>query len=221
MTDPGRKPDASETATPAEDPVVWTFFRQWLKNPLAIAAVSPSSRELAHKMLRELPSGTRRVIELGGGTGVFTKAMIDKGIAPEDLLVIELNQTLYQHLQQRFPGVRVACADARDLGKVAKASGYLDEGPAEGVISGLGMLSMSKSLQRQILSAALSVMAPHGRFIQFTYGPTNPVSREVLHDLDLSSHRAGFTFWNVPPATVFVYSRHRSKRVHPVKAAPR
>ena len=221
MTEPGRKTDVRKPDPAADDAVTWTFFRQWLKNPLAIAAVSPSSRELAHKMLRELPGGTKRVIELGGGTGVFTKALIDKGIVPDDLLVIELNQTLYQHLRQRFPGVRVACADARDLARVAKSTGYLDASPADGVISGLGMVSMSKPLQRQILSAAFSVLAPHGRFIQFTYGPTNPVSKDVLRELELSSHRAGFTFWNVPPATVFVYARTRSRRVHPVKASPR
>ena len=69
------------------------------------------------------------------------------------------------------------------------------------------------------LTAAFSLMAPHGRFIQFTYGPTNPVSREVMRELDLVSHRASFTLWNVPPASVYVVSRSRSKRVAPVRAS--
>ena len=204
-----------------DDGMVWTFFRQWLKSPLRVAAVSPSSRELAQKMLKELPDGARRVVELGGGTGVFTRAMIERGIAPKDLLVIELNQTLYQHLRTRFPEAYVMLADARELKRVAEQSGYLADGPADGIISGLGLLSMPKDLQHDILHAAFSVLAPNGRFIQFTYGPTNPVAREVMRDLELTSHRAGFTLWNVPPATVYVYSRSKSKRVHPVKASPR
>ena len=141
--------------------------------------------------------------------------------AKKDLLVIELNQTLYQHLRTRFPEAYVMLADARELKRVAEQSGYLADGPADGIISGLGLLSMPKDLQHDILHAAFSVLAPNGRFIQFTYGPTNPVAREVMRDLELTSHRAGFTLWNVPPATVYVYSRSKSKRVHPVKASPR
>jgi phosphatidylethanolamine/phosphatidyl-N-methylethanolamine N-methyltransferase len=217
MSHNGHKPEG--LSAEASEQAGWTFFRQWLKNPLAIAAVSPSSRELAQKMLRELPEGASRVIELGGGTGVFTRALLEKGIRPENLLVLELNQALHQHLMQRFPEVRVACADARDLKLVAQQTGFFDDGPADGVISGLGLLSMSKPLQKSILEAAFSVLGPQGRFIQFTYGPINPVGREVMQELELTSHRAGFTLLNLPPAAVYVISRARSKRVHPVRAA--
>ena len=99
----------------------WTFFRQWLKNPLGMAAISPSSPQLARQMMSELPRGARRVIELGGGTGVFTQALLDHGIAPADLLVLELNEELHQHLQRHFPQVQVACADARDLAEIGRA----------------------------------------------------------------------------------------------------
>ena len=132
----------------------WTFFRQWLRNPLAIAAVSPSSRELAQKMLGALQPNARRVVELGGGTGVFTRAALERGIAPADLLVLELNQALYQHLRNTFAGVHVVCADARPLHDVAVSSGYLDAGPADAVLSGLGLLSMPRPSQREITYTA-------------------------------------------------------------------
>lgn len=217
MKEPHRKAAASRNG---EEPMAWTFFRQWLKNPLAIAAVSPSSRELAAKMLREMPPGAKRVIELGGGTGVFTGALIEDGIAPDDLFVLELNEELHQRLKQRFPDSRVVCGDARDLPTLVARSGYADGGPADAIISGLGLLSMPKPTQREILEAAFSVLAPHGRFIQFTYGPTNPVAREVMRDLDLTAHRASFTLLNVPPASVYVISRLKSKRVAPSGATP-
>src|SRR5688572_10585981 len=97
---------------PRTTPLVWTFFLQWLKNPLGTAAISPSSRQLARQMMAELPKSAKRVIELGGGTGVFTQALLDHGIAPSDLLVLELNEELHQHLQRHSPHVQVACADA-------------------------------------------------------------------------------------------------------------
>ena len=61
--------------------IAWTFFRQWLKAPLTTAAVSPSSKELAAEMLSQLPDGTRKVIELGGGTGRNLGAGMSGGTA--------------------------------------------------------------------------------------------------------------------------------------------
>ena len=200
-------------SSPLDDAPGWTFFRQWLKNPLAIAAISPSSRHLARQMVSELPEGTRRVVELGGGTGVFTQALLEHGIAPRDLMVLELNEELHHHLARRFTEVRVVCADACDLPNVARRCGYLDDGPADAVISGLGLLSMPKPTQRAIVEAAFGTMRPDGRLIQFTYGPASPVSREVLDALDLNARRGNFAWWNMPPATVYVYSRNRSKAV--------
>ena len=191
----------------------WTFFRQWLKNPLAVAAITPSSRQLARQMVAELPPDTKRVIELGGGTGVFTEALLEHGIAPDNLLVLELNEQLHQHLRERFVGAHVVCADARDLPTVAARTGFLEHGKADAVISGLGLLSMPKPTQQSIVEAAFSTLRRDGRLIQFTYGPASPVAKEVLAALDLNARRGNFAWWNMPPATVYVYTRNRSKAV--------
>lgn len=194
-------------------PEHWTFFRQWLKSPLSIAAISPSSRHLARQMLAELPDGAQRVVELGGGTGVFTAALLQHGIAPRDLLVLELNEDLHQHLRQRFTEARVECGDARELPEIAERCGYLQAGAVDATLSGLGLLSMNRQTQQAIVDAAFKVMRPEGRFIQFTYGPTCPVRNEVLAELGLSARRASLTWWNMPPATVYVFSRSRSRMI--------
>lgn len=203
------------------DSAGWTFFRQWLRNPLSIAAISPSSRQLARRMVAELPEGARRVVELGGGTGVITQALLDHGIEPADLMVVELNEELHHHLKRRFPGARVVCGDARELGLVAERIGWLGEGHADAVVSGLGLLSMNRATQLAIMDSAFSVLAPQGRFIQFTYGPTSPLPRDVLSELGLVSRRARFAWWNMPPATVYVYTRTRSRPVKPVQVGKR
>jgi len=198
-------------------PVGWTFFRQWLKNPLRVAAISPSSKQLARQMMTQLPKHSRRVIELGGGTGVFTQALLDHGIAPADLLVLELNEELHQHLVKQFPGSRVVCGDAGNLLEIARGNGFAGEHRADAVISGLGLLSMPRQTQQSILQAAFDSLQPEGRFIQFTYGPANPVTREVIEALELTARRASFTWWNVPPATVYVYQRRVSRSMSPRK----
>jgi phosphatidylethanolamine/phosphatidyl-N-methylethanolamine N-methyltransferase len=195
----------------------WTFFRQWLKNPLAMAALSPSSRRLAHEMIKQLPEHAGRVIELGGGTGVFTRALLEKGIAPENLLVVELNEELHQLLQNQFPGVKVVCGDARELHDIIEQESFGKEEGVDAILSGLGLLSMSRNTQRSILSAAFSVLGANGRFIQFTYGPASPVSRELLGELGLQVVRAGMAWRNVPPAAVYVYTRNRSTSIRAVR----
>jgi phospholipid N-methyltransferase len=186
-----------------------------LKNPLRVAAISPSSRQLARQMMTQLPRTTRRVIELGGGTGVFTQALIDHGIGPAEMLVLELNEELHQHLVRQFPHAKVVCGDASDLRRIAGEHGFEGEQRADAIISGLGLLSMPRQTQQAILSAAFDSLQPDGRFIQFTYGPANPVTREVIEALELTSRRASFTWWNVPPATVYVYQRRVSRSIVP------
>ena len=191
----------------------WTFFRQWLKNPLKVASITPSGQQLARMMMAELPAGARRVIELGGGTGVFTSALLKHGIAADDLMVLELNDELHMHLQRRFPEARVVQGDARELAKLAEDNGYAAGGPADAVISGLGMLSMPKQLQHDIMAAAFACLKPRGRFVQFTYGPANPIAEDVLVALDLDTRRSTTAWRNLPPATVYVYSRRQSEAI--------
>ena len=196
-------------------PVGWTFFRQWLKNPREVAAISPSSKQLARQMVHQLPRHCKRVIELGGGTGVLTRAVLHHGIQPQDLLVLELNEELHQHLQQEFPGVIAVCGDALHLREIATSHGFTGDQRADAIVSGLGLLTMPPISQQLILSAAFDSMRPEGRFVQFTYGPANPVAREVLDALELTTRRASFTWWNVPPATVYVYQRRVSRALSP------
>ena len=183
------------------------FIGQWLKNPRQTAAVAPSSPELAAAMLAEMPADTRRVIELGGGTGALTRAIVSHGITGNALLVLELNEELHSHLHRRFPEELLVLGDAAELPRLASEAGFLDAGPADAVISGLGLLAMDRELVTRILRAAFACLRPDGRFIQFTYGPVSPVSDAVLDVLGLRMRRGEFVLRNVPPATVYAYER--------------
>jgi len=200
-----RKPDSARDTS---QPDAWTFFRQWLRNPRAMAALSPSSRQLAKLMIDQLPEGARHIVELGGGTGVITQALLEHGIEPARLLVVELNEELHQLLHQRFPEVRVVCGDAQELKSIVADGGFAEGERVDAVVSGLGMLSMSRATQRAILSGVFAVLGKRGRFIQFTYGPASPLSRELLNELGLQGQRVGVAWLNVPPATVYVYTRN-------------
>ena len=210
----GHPHDSRATGLPADGNPALTFFREWLRNPFAMAAVSPSGRQLAALMVEQLPPHAQRVIELGGGTGAFTRALLGHGITPSRLLVIELNESLHRLLGERFPGAHVERGDARDVQAIARRCGVLDEeGHVDAVVSGLGLLYMPHPVQREILRAAFAVLGPRGRFVQFTYGPVSPVPRSLLQELDIGARRAGTAWRNVPPANVFVYQRRRARKI--------
>lgn len=185
----------------------WTFFRQWLLHPRSVASVTPSSPELGAAMMAEMPQGTRRVIELGGGTGALTRSIRGHGIADEDLLVLELNPELHRHLREEFPQAWVVQGDATRLRAAAASAGYLQGGKADAVVSGLGLLSMERAMQRDILASAFDCLREGGRFVQFTYGPRAPVSDRVVAELGLKVRKGEFVLRNVPPATVYVYEK--------------
>ena len=183
----------------------WAFFRQWLRNPLRMAAVAPSSRDLALAMISELPPGASRIIELGGGTGALTRALLAHGIRGDALLVVELNEELHAHLHARFPDVHVSLGDATELLELAELCGFLKQGRADAIVSGLGLLAMHTEMQQAILEQAFVCLRDGGRFIQFTYGPQPPVPEGIVAELGLGVRRGDFVLRNVPPATVYVY----------------
>jgi phospholipid N-methyltransferase len=194
-----------------------TFLRQWVRDPVRTASVAPSGRQLARLMVSQLPPDCGCIAELGAGTGVFTRALLGSGIAASRLLVVEINPHLAEFLRKRFPGVAVACADARHLDALADEHGLLAHGKLDAVVSGLGMLSMNSELRCDIMRAAFAALGDRGRFIQFTYGPFSPVRRRERDKLGLRVRRAGFAPRNLPPATVYVYERLRSQQIVSVR----
>ena len=176
------------------------FLRQLISNPRQISAISPSSPWLARAMTAGLRPGVGSVVEFGPGTGRLTAAILARGIAPHALTLFEMNGDFAAHLRQRFPGVTLHHTGAQEAPNRI-------QGQVGAVISGLPLLSMPALIRESIVKAAVDILAPDGIFVQFTYGPANPVAREVLDALDLVARRGSFTWWNVPPATVYVYTR--------------
>jgi phospholipid N-methyltransferase len=199
---------------PAEDDLAATalFLRQWLRDPKSIAAIAPSGRELARRIAGAVGRDAKRVVEIGAGTGAVTQALLDGGVPPEGLLVVERNTELAALLARRFPAVEVVQGDAFELETVVAGSEALRPGRVDAVVSGLGLVTIERGRQRRLLAQAFRVLRPAGRFVQFTYAPVLPVAREILEELGLCSRRAAFSLLNLPPASVYVITRRRRGR---------
>lgn len=182
---------------------VFSFFSAWISAPGRIGAVAPSGGGLAELIAREITAASGPIIELGPGTGVFTRAVLARGVKEENMTLVEYLPEFVELLQLRFPKARVLCMDATRM----REQCLFESASVGAVVSGLPLLRMSARRVIAILKGAFSYMGPRGAFYQFTYGPRCPVPKRYLDGLGLESTRLGRVLLNVPPATVYRITR--------------
>lgn len=189
------------------DSSVRTFFFQWTRNPAEVGSIVPSSRLLAEAMAGQvdgLQDGI--VVEIGAGTGTVSQALLDAGVQPKRLLIVEQNARLAEFLCRRFPGIRVACGDASRLVSIARRESLAR---VAAVVSGLPFLLIGERKRYAILKQAFDVMGGDGRFVQFTYGLLSPVPRPLMSRLGLKAQRTNHVWFNLPPASIWRFERIR------------
>jgi phosphatidylethanolamine/phosphatidyl-N-methylethanolamine N-methyltransferase len=174
-----------------------------MSDPLRVAAVAPSSPSLAHLITVEITGTQAPIIELGPGTGVFTRQLIRRGIPQEKLVLVESAQEFAKILAWRFPAARVLCNDAC----VPRHMALFDEQLAGAVISGLPLFSMPIRKVVGILRSSFHHLRLGGSFYQFTSGLRCPVPQAVLDRYCLRARRIGSTLVSIPPASVYKISR--------------
>lgn len=176
------------------------FLRLWLRNPRRVGAVAPSGRALARRITAGVTPASGPVIELGPGTGAFTQALLERGVAPSSLALIEADRGFAQALEHRYPALRILSTDAATLGDIEP----LFAERAGAVVSGLPLLAMPPDKVEAIISGVFArQLRIDGNMYQFTYGPRCPVSRDVLDRYGLQATRTGFALLNIPPASVY------------------
>jgi phosphatidylethanolamine/phosphatidyl-N-methylethanolamine N-methyltransferase len=178
------------------------FIRSWLEKPLAIGAVTPSGKVLARTMARYVdPNTSGPVVELGPGTGPVTEALVEEGIDPARLVLIEFNPTFCKLLRARYPTATVVQGDAYGLRHLL---GGMLQRPAAAVVSGLPLVTKPVGTRLRLLREALELLRPGAPFIQFTYGVVSPIPKRLPGVRAEASER----IWkNMPPARVWVYRK--------------
>lgn len=176
------------------------FRRRLLKNPRQVSAIAPSSRILARAMTLGLGHQSGQVVEFGPGTGRFTEAILARGVPPENVTLFELDDEFVTYLRGKFPGVTVHQ-------KPAQEAAQLITGKVSTVISGLPLLSMPEPVREGIVAAAFDILAPRGRYVQFTYGNRPPLPAELITALGLTVNQGHKVWANLPPARVYRFRR--------------
>lgn len=176
------------------------FSRQLLLHPMQTMALAPSSERLCAEMAAQCGALDGPVIELGGGTGKISRALLEAGLAPENLHTLEINPDFLALLKERLPDSNIHNMRAEHLTDTGLKN-------VAAVVSGLPLLSMPEEVQRAILKGAFEVLRPGGAFVQFTYGYKPPVREAIIRETGAHFTRSERIWGNLPPARVYRFTR--------------
>lgn len=190
------------------------FLRSWIERPLTTGAVAPSGKFLARTMARYVdPDSDGPVVELGPGTGPVTEALVEAGVDPARLVLLEFNSGFCRILRTRYPQAHVVQGDAYSL-RLALEALLLQ--PAAAVVSSLPLVTKPVPQRLRLVRDAFDLMQPGAPFVQFTYAVVSPLPRT----LGGFSAEASERIWmNIPPARVWVYRRAEVRLQRYVRAA--
>lgn len=185
------------------------FLQAFLKNPLKVGAIAPSSPELAAEMLQGIqPDDHNIVLELGVGTGAITKFLRQAIPSKDSYLGIELDDDLVRSLNVNFPDMNIICGSAADAYKIHAESGL---GKVRYVVCCLPFVSLPKEISESVLAEIEKFMGEgcELRIFQYAHGYYLPPAiklREFLKNRYGKSKRSPLILKNVPPAFTLTWS---------------
>ncbi len=177
----------------------WQFLRGFLKNPVMVGSVIPSSRILIDKMLDPVDwDSTRLFVEYGPGVGTFTRPILDRLGPDAKLIAIDTNADFIDFLKKDIDDPRfiAVTGSAADVEKIVAAHGFAH---ADYVLSGLPFSTLPPGVGEAIGNATARVIRDGGAFLVYQFSPK---VRDFIAPFFERIER-GFEWRNVPPATLF------------------
>jgi phosphatidylethanolamine/phosphatidyl-N-methylethanolamine N-methyltransferase len=177
------------------------FFATWVRNPLKIGAIAPSSPSYCAEMVAQATTDLDGpILEIGPGLGVVTRALVDAGVAPERITSIEYDPDFARTLQQRFPRVNVIQGDGLDLD--ATLGARAGEKFAA-ILFAVPIVHLGQPERQALFRDYIGRLQPGGNLTQLSYLLTAPV-KPLAGVFSVSSSR--IVWDNIPPARVWIYT---------------
>lgn len=205
---------------------VLTFLRQTKNNYKTTGAIAPSSPALARAITRPLARRDRpcRVLEVGPGTGAFTRRILSLLREEDELTLYEINPIFAQYIRE---GLNDKNMFPKRRTRVSVVEAPIQSIPREPVfdcaISSIPFNNFPPEVVREMLRAIFDALKPGGVLSYFEYvwmrdlkimtSPpplsdrvrgVNQVIREYLSKYQFA---ASVVYLNLPPA----YARHLRK----------
>lgn len=178
------------------------FIKGLIDGPKAVGAIAPTSSITARRMASIIdPTLGGPILELGPGTGVITRAILERGVEPSRLTSIEYSRDFYERLVVDFPGVNFIHGDAFEIHDTLSGQQGVQ---FDAIVSGVPLLNVSTPQRIKYVEELLDLVRPDGAIVQISYGAVSPVppgkGRYTVEPLD-------WIVRNLPPARLWVYRR--------------
>jgi len=178
------------------------FAKSLLSQPKTLGAIAPSSARMAKIMASVIDlESDLPVLELGPGTGVITKAILETGISADKVYSVEYDNCFLAGLKGRYPGVNFLQGDAFRISQIAKELGIEQ---FDCVISALPLLNFPAAQRLRLVKSALKLIGNQRPMVQFSYGRRPPVPARPKY---FSVIHMDSVFRNIPPARIWTYQR--------------
>ena len=175
------------------------FLRGFLKHPVMVGSIIPSSAKLINRMLGPVDWDNAKVfVEYGPGVGTFTRPILDRLAPDATLITIDTNAEFTEFLRESMNDERLIAVtgSAADVEKILADRGFAH---ADYVLSGLPFSTLPPGVGEAIGAATSRVIRPGGAFLVYQFSPK---VREFIAPVFERIER-GFEWINVPPATLF------------------
>jgi len=175
------------------------FFKGFLKHPVMVGSIIPSSGKLIDKMLSRVDwANTKVFVEYGPGVGTFCQPILDR-MAPDAILIaIDTNQDFIGYLRRRivdsrFHAVEGSAADVRAI--------LADHGHehADYILSGLPFSTLPPGIGNLIAGETAQALRSGGAFLVYQFSPK--VRDFIAPHFQRIDH--GMEVVNIPPAQLY------------------
>ena len=177
----------------------WQFLRGFLRNPVMVGSVIPSSKVLIDRMLGPVKwDEVKLFVEYGPGVGTFTRPILDRLAPDAKLIAIDTNEDFIKFLQKEIDDPRLIAVhgSAAEVEQIVADHGFPH---ADYVVSGLPFSTLPPGVGQAIGAATSRVIRAGGAFLVYQFSPR---VREFIAPHFERIDR-GFEWINVPPATLF------------------
>lgn len=175
------------------------FFKGFLKHPVMVGSVIPSSKRLIDKMLAPVDwENTKLFVEYGPGVGTFCRPILERLKPDAALIAIDTNPDFVDYLKRdiRDPRFHVVNGSAADVEKIIADKGF---DKADYVVSGLPFSTLPDGVGDEIGAATGRVVRPGGAFLVYQFSPK---CREYIEP-NFDRIDKDREWWNIPPAVLF------------------
>ncbi|TQR31928.1 SAM-dependent methyltransferase [Campylobacter sp. MIT 99-7217] len=180
------------------------FIYQYIKHPKRVGALCSSSQKLGLVITKDLNlKKASNIVEIGSGTGAFTRHILKQKQENTNFFAVEINQTMAINLVKKVGKIDIEVGDAKSLKQMLERRNMPH---ANLIISGIPWAMLKDIEQERLLQVIYESLAENGEFRTFAYIlPTLKAKnfRQKLFKL-FKEVQISKTIWqNIPPAFVY------------------